>query len=128
LGGFTEVIDPHAFDGIINHRGLDVACLFNHGNDNLLGRNTSRTLRIKVDSHGLHYECDVPNTNLGVDVYELVKRGDVTTSSFQFICKRDEWQMDASGRLTRRILEVGNLLDVSSVTFAAYPATSAMLG
>ena len=122
MGGFTEVIDPHAFDGVMNARGLDVACLFNHESDNLLGRNKSRTLRLHVDSHGLHYECDVPNTNLGVDVYELVKRGDVTTSSFQFICKRDEWQMEANGRTMRRILEVGNLLDVSPVTFAAYPA------
>jgi HK97 family phage prohead protease len=127
LGGFTETIDPHAFDGVINARNLDVVCTFNHKSDNLLGRKAAHTLRLNVDSRGLRYECDVPNTNLGVDVYELVKRGDVATSSFQFVSKRDEWQIDASGNVRRRILEVGDLIDVSPVTWPAYPTTSAAL-
>lgn len=128
IGGYTETIDPHAFDGIIHARGLDVACLFNHKPDNLLGRTKSHTLRLGVDSRGLHYECDIPNTNLGVDVYELVKRGDVCTSSFGFVCKRDEWRLDSGGQPQRRILEFDTLIDVSPVTFPAYPTTSAALG
>ena len=127
LGGFTETIDRHAFDGVINARNLDVVCLFNHKNDNLLGRKAAHTLRLSIDSRGLRYECDVPNTNLGCDVYELLKRGDVSTSSFSFISKRDEWQIEPNGAMRRRILEVGDLIDVSPVTWPAYPTTSAAL-
>lgn len=128
LGGFTEVMDPHAFDAVLKARGLDVLCLFNHKDESLLGRKKSGTLRLSIDSRGLRYECDVPNTTLGCDIYELVKRGDVTTSSFSFMCRRDEWQIEPSGRVIRRILEVGNLLDVSPVIYPAYPATSVSVG
>jgi HK97 family phage prohead protease len=127
LGGFTESIDPHAFDGIIRARSLDCVCLFNHKQELLLGRNVSGTLKLSVDSRGLRYECDLASTNIAADLYELVKRRDVQASSFGFVCTRDEWQIDSSGRICRRILEVGNLLDVSPVTYPAYPATSAGL-
>ena len=46
LGGFTETIDPRAFDKVIRG-GNDVTCLWNHDPDVLLGRTESRTLRIK---------------------------------------------------------------------------------
>jgi HK97 family phage prohead protease len=128
IGDFTEIIDPHAFDTVLKARGLDCTCLFNHSPHHLLGRNVSGTLRLSVDSRGLRYECDLANTNIAADLYELVKRGDVRASSFGFFCKRDEWSVDANGQMRRRILEVGNLLDVSPVTYPAYPTTSAQLG
>src|SRR5215469_2694548 len=53
-----------------------------------------------------------------------MRRRDITGSSFGFICKRDQWTDNPDGSVTRRILEFDQLLDVSPVTFPAYPASS----
>ncbi|HUN85153.1 MAG TPA: HK97 family phage prohead protease [Terracidiphilus sp.] len=121
--GFIEQIDPHAFDSVLA-TNPDVCCLFNHDDNKLLGRTASGTTRVSADSHGLHYRCSLPDTPTGNEVRELVRRGDISGSSFGFICKRDEWSVDASGNLYRRILEFDQLLDVSPVTYPAYSDTS----
>jgi hypothetical protein len=52
-----------------------------------------------------------------------MERGDVTQSSFGFICTRDDWQM-VGNEIIRTVLKA-ELFDVSPVTFPAYPdATS----
>lgn len=123
LGGFFETIDPKAFDRVLRTRP-DVLCLFNHSDDKLLGRTASGTVQLSTDSTGLRYVCDLPNTPTGEEVGELVQRGDISTSSFGFICSRDDWNFNDDGTMERRILEVSHLLDVSPVTSPAYPATS----
>jgi len=120
--GFIEEIDRHAFDRVLAAKP-DVRCMFNHDPNNLLGRTASGTVRLSVDSRGLQYVCDLPDTSTGREVKELVNRRDITGSSFGFICGRDQWDVRADGRLTRRILEVADLFDASPVTVPAYAAT-----
>ena len=66
LPGFREVIKPGAFTRAIDEQH-DCVCLFNHDQNNVLGRTTSGTLRLDQDSLGLHYVCDLPNTQAARD-------------------------------------------------------------
>lgn len=125
LGGFTEVIDRHAFDDALESNP-DVTCLWNHNSDDLLGRTSSGTLRLWTEDDGLHYEVDPPNTTLGNDMRELLSRGDVNGSSFAFTVDDDgqEWEERDDGTSLRTIKKVSGLFDVSLVTVGAYEDAS----
>ncbi len=121
LGGFREQIGPGAFARVLRD---DVRALFNHDPSLVLGRTRAGTLRLTEDDHGLGYEVDPPATRAAEDVLELMRRGDVTQSSFAFTVLRDEWQLLPDGTAIRTVLEVERLYDVSVVTYPAYPQTS----
>jgi uncharacterized protein len=121
LGGFTEVIQAGAFDDVL---GDDVRALFNHDSNIILGRNGT-TMTLSVDPVGLRYEIDLPDTQMVRDmVLSPVQRGDVNQSSFGFSVDVDKWDEDDEGRVTRTIVKVKRLYDVSPVTFPAYPDTT----
>jgi uncharacterized protein len=81
LGGFRERIAPGAFKRILA-TNPDVVMLFNHDVNSVLGRTTAGTLRLREDSRGLAFECDLPGTVAGRDVWESVQRGDLNGCSF----------------------------------------------
>ena len=124
LGGFVEQIRSNAFVSTLKQ--ADVRALFNHEPDHLLGRSTTGTLRLSEDDHGLHYEVDLPNTTLGRDVAELLRRGDISGSSFGFRTISDEWGETDDGYPLRTLTEVARR-DVGPVTFPAYTSTEASL-
>lgn len=124
LGGWTEIVDPHAFDGVLSGNP-DVRALWNHNADVVLGRTTANTLHLNLDARGLAYVIDAPDTTVARDLIVSMRRKDITGSSFGFICKRDQWTDNSDGTITRRILEFEELLDVSPVTYPAYSATTA---
>lgn len=119
LGGFRESIRPGAFSRAIREK-QDVRCLFNHNSDTILGRTRSGTLRLLEDSTGLQFNCDLPDTQAGRDVREMIRRGDINQCSFGFVAQDDTWSRDGK---TRELVDV-DLFDVSPVTYAAYPQTS----
>lgn len=121
LGGFIEKLAPGCFDGIMED---DTRCLRNHDDDNLLGRTTSGTLVLSLLPEGLWYECDLPDTTVGRDTAELIRRRDMSGSSFQFQLAMDGqlWDWDGPTPL-RTITRVGRLYDVSPVTNPAYEDT-----
>jgi len=136
LGGFREVFLPTAFDKIVGrHRndprgGLDTVALFDHAGQPI-GRTTNDTLRLNVTDRGLAYSIDPPDTTLGRDITTLVKRGDLFGASFAFTLPQggtgEAWSQEADGTMVRTISEVAGLWDVSIVTRAAYPQSSAAL-
>jgi HK97 family phage prohead protease len=126
LGGWSEVIDSHAFDSVLSGNP-DVRALWNHNADCVLGRTTANTLHLTLDARGLCYIIDPPDTTTARDLLVSMRRKDVTGSSFGFICKRDQWTDNADGTITRRILEFDELLDVSPVTYPAYSATTSQV-
>ena len=123
LYGFREIIDPGAFD---QTDISDVRALFNHDNNLLLARTKSGTLDLEIDGNGLRYEFEAPNTSYGKDLVELMKRGDVTQSSFGFTIASDGeyWEVRDGEMPIRHITRVQKLYDVSPVTYPAYPDTS----
>jgi HK97 family phage prohead protease/HK97 family phage major capsid protein len=117
LGYFTERVAPGAFDGRTND---DVRLLINHTGVPL-ARTTNNTLTLTIDERGLHYRAKLADTQEGRDLYTLIQRGDITQSSFAFTIAEDEWSGD---RRTRTINRVGQLYDVSPVTYPASPTTT----
>lgn len=122
LGGFTEFIKPGAFKRALSEK-QNVVALFNHDSNMVLGRSTAGTLRMAEDDKGLRFEIDLPNTQLGKDLTESVRRGDITGCSFAFRTVKQEWR-DVGGKTERDLLDV-DLFDVGPVTYPAYPATDA---
>ena len=93
LGGFTEVIEPSALEGVIEKS--DILCLLNHNEDKgVLARCKfgKGSLSLLVDSVGLKYRFEAPNTALGNELLEGLRRGDITTSSFAFTVEKDKWE------------------------------------
>jgi len=121
LGGFIEQIERGAFKEAI--QTSDVRALFNHDNNFILARTASGTLKLYEDERGLKYELEAPNTSMGNDLLEMIKRGDISQSSFGFTVDDDEWS-SKEGIAFRKIKKVKRLYDVSPVTFPAYPEAS----
>ncbi|MFW6015327.1 MAG: HK97 family phage prohead protease [bacterium] len=117
---FFEKIERGAFEG--SFEGIDVKGNINHDNSKLLGRTSSGTLTLEVDEKGLKFRLLVPNTTIGNDTWELIKRGDYFECSFAFIIKEDSWEM-RDGDLIRTIKQIGRVLDISIVNDGAYADT-----
>ncbi|MCP4963388.1 MAG: HK97 family phage prohead protease, partial [Actinomycetia bacterium] len=124
LGGFVEQVSPAAFTKTILE--ADVRALRDHNPSLLLGRTGAGTLRMSADDHGLAYEIDLPDTTEGRDTAELLRRRDLTGSSFGFRTISDEWTETGDG-YPLRILHEAALRDVGPVTFPAYPDSGAAL-
>lgn len=125
MGWYIEEIAPGAFDEAITRS--DARALFNHKPDNLLARQSSGTLKLEIDEKGLKYEFEAPDTQLGNDVLELIKRGDLKESSFAFTVQDQEWrEVEQDGKMVyyRTITKVKELYDVSPVTYPAYATTT----
>jgi len=117
LGYFKEEIARGAFDDVMED---DVRLLLNHDGAPM-ARTTNGTLELSVDENGLKYRAALADTQDGRDMYKLIKRGDITQSSFAFTIGEQEFSEDRS---VRRVLKVARLLDVSPVTYPAYPTTT----
>lgn len=125
LGGFREMVEPGFFENVLKN---DVRALWNHNQDLVLGRTKAGTLTLQDTERGLDVHINPPDTQAGRDAVELIKRRDVTQMSFAFMVKPggDEWTRDKDGT-AKRVLKRGGaarLLDVSPVTYPAYPQTS----
>ena len=118
---FTERIAPGAFRGSLKNRN-DIKLLWNHDTGAVLGSTRAKTLRLTEDERGLYVEAQLPNTTLGRDARELIKRGDVDSMSFGFTVARDGESWSDNGR--ERTLRKINLHEVSIVAFPAYSATA----
>lgn len=125
-GTFMESIRRGAFRKPISS-GADVRFLINH--DGLpLARTASGTMKLKEDSRGLLVDAELAPTQLGRDLSVLVERGDISQMSFGFTVGKHEIEEDEeSGVVRRTITEIGQLFDVSPVTFPAYEGTDASM-
>lgn len=127
--GFYETINPSAITEEVLKRS-DVFCLFNHDQDKVLARSKYGTgsLQLQLDEQGLKYTFTAPNTDLGDELLEYLRRGDIDSSSFAFTVSTDEgsevWTTGTDGRQYREILKIDELHDVSPVWNPAYTSTS----
>lgn len=125
-GWFVEKIARGAFE---KTDMSDVIMVFNHDISGVLARTTSGTLKLSVDETGLRFEFEAPETTLGNDMLELVRRGDISKCSFKFVVETDEWRYaDDANKLEydeRTVKSIARLYDVSLVTYPAYKDTEA---
>jgi HK97 family phage prohead protease len=125
LGGFREVLAPGAFRSTlakVREGQHDVLALSEHDYKALLGRTAAGNLTLEEDAVGLRFQLELPNTQLGRDVRELVGRGILRGMSFSFAHARDTWGKDGGTR--RRTVHDLTMYEVSVVGSPAYPATS----
>lgn len=128
MGWFREKIDRDAFSEC---DVTDVIMCFNHNVDSILARTTSGTLTLSTDEEGLRFEFEAPQTSLGNDMVELVRRGDISKCSFKFTVEEDEWLYASKENGLeydeRTIRKIDKLYDVSLVVYPAYNDTEASL-
>ena len=116
-----ETIDEDAFDDALNG---DIRALVNHDTTLVLGRTTAGTLSLRADKTGLWGSVTINQADQdAMNLYERVKRGDVSQCSFGFdILDQDVQYQD--GEPTVWIIRKVRLYEVSVVTFPAYTDTS----
>ena len=122
---FNEIIARGAFDKALET--ADCRALFNHNADKVLARrhpDGSGTLKLSTDEIGLRYEFTAGGQSYAKDLVESLERGDVNSSSFAFTIAKDGQSWNEA-RTTRTVTEVGLLLDISPVVYAAYPQATA---
>ena len=119
-GKFVEIIEKRAFDNVDLS---DVFLLYNHASGSVLGSSKSGSLELRVDEKGLEFRAELPNTRLGRDTFELIKRGDVRGVSFGFIASKDSWNARVSPEV-RTITQFKQVREISITPFPAYKETA----
>jgi HK97 family phage prohead protease len=145
---WREVVRPGAFREAITAR-QDVAALFNHDSNYVLGRTTSGTLILTEDATGLLTDTDPPDSPTIRDlVLTPIARRDITQMSFSFTVRRavevtttskegvtvienggervTRWFEGNQQHEDRELLSL-DLFDISPVTYPAYKDTDVTL-
>lgn len=127
LGYFDEIIES----GALNKTDLtDVRFLVNHDLSKIpLARsrrnNQNSTMQLMVNEFGMDIKVrlDTENNADARSLYSAVERGDITGMSFMFSVEGEAWENLESEHPTRKITDIGTVVEVSAVTFPAYQAT-----
>ena len=123
---FEEVIEPGAITHDLLKRS-DVKAVLHHDPQKLLARSNkgTGTLTLTIDSRGLFYSFEAPHTTDGNDALEMIKRGDISGSSFKFSLNERDSTWTKQGEVwIRKIKSFRQLYDVSIVSDPAYSQTS----
>lgn len=133
---YDSVTDMGYFDEVIERGALsatdltDVRFLVNHDISKIpLARsrrnNGNSTMQLSVDDFGMSIRVtlDTENNTEARALYSAVQRGDISGMSFMFSINSQEWDNLESDHPTRRIKEIGSVVEVSAVTFPAYEST-----
>ncbi len=116
-----ETIDEDAFNETVDG---DVRALVNLDSTLVLGRTTAGTLTLRVDRTGLWGSILINQSDQdAMNLYERVKRGDVSQCSFGFDILDQSTEVMENGTTVWRLKKV-ELYEVSVVTFPAYEDTS----
>lgn len=116
-----ETIDPGAFDLSAD---VDIRALTNHDTTLVLGRTVAGTLALWVDERGLRGTITINRADQdAVNLYERVRRGDVTQCSFGFDILEESKETLPGGVTVWHLIRV-RLYEVSVVTFPAYEDTA----
>lgn len=116
---FMEVIAPSALDNVDLS---NVFMLNDHDFTQVLASTKAGTLKLDVDSVGLHFTATLPNTTLANDVLANIQAGNIQDTSFGFVVADDgdTFTTDENGKPVRIINQVKSLFDVSICAVGAY--------
>ena len=83
-------------------------------------------MTLTPDGEGLliSAEVDKEHNPLAATLYSEISRGDIDGMSFMFTVAEDRWEELDSDYPKRFITKIGTVLEVSAVTFPAYPQTT----
>lgn len=129
-----EILEPGCISMEMLNR-QDVVFTAFHNPEKVLGRctNGKGTLRMSIDSVGLRIECEMPHTELGNEMLELVKRGDLFGMSFAYVTDEDDSEnavsyareADKDGKEVwlRHVKRIDKMFDVTVAGHPAYEET-----
>ena len=120
--GFYETLKPGCFSKTISD-GFNVRALFNHETSKILGAVKNGTLSFQDTPESLNAQITLPETREAEDVYNLIKTGYIENCSFGMRVIKDEWRQQDKKQY--RDVHEAHLVEVSPVTFPAYPASIA---
>ena len=128
IGGmFEEIIEAGALEGADL---TDVRFLVNHDTSMIpLARsrnnNENSTMQLTPNESGLDMRANVDTANNGDAraLYSAAGRGDITGMSFMFSVADEWWENLDTEYPTRHITKIASIVEVSAVTFPAYPDT-----
>ena len=122
---FREVISPEAVSQNLIESS-DIKLLLNHKRDQMLARNNKGkgSLKVELREDGVYFNFTTPNTTLGHDVAEMIKRQDITGCSFAFTDKDAVWDFSQRDMPLRTVKNITGLYDLSIVFDPAYDQTS----
>jgi HK97 family phage prohead protease len=129
LGGFREKIVPGAFDNALA-ADPHVLLLWDHASSLILGSTRAtdpESLELRSDQNGLRFFSRVVPTTYASDLRALMDAGIVRQASFGFTVERDSWTIDDKENVTRTIIEISSLFDVTVTAMGAYPQTASSL-
>ena len=128
LGGFRERVKPGAFDDVLS-RDPHVVHVWDHDTSRILSSTRARTYRLELNSvaSGLKFYSRVAPTSYSADLRVLLEDGVIDQSSFAFTVEEDEWRISKDDVVERDIVRIGDLFDVTTTAFGAYPATESLL-
>ena len=119
-GEYIEVIKRGALDGADLS---DVRLIYNHDTNKVPLARTPKTMELFTSAAGLEMKATLPDTEGAREVYESVKRGDLTGMSFAFTVEPGGDSYDPETN-TRTITKIAKVYECSVVMFPAYPQTS----
>ena len=128
-----EVIKPCAVTKALLDSS-DIIMTMYHNREIVLARSNKGkgTLSYWIDSKGVFFEFDAPNSPNGDEALELVRRGDITGCSFIFgsyyyndeYVRREEKKVNGVTQVTCYVLKMTGIYDFTITTKPAYPDTS----
>jgi Escherichia/Staphylococcus phage prohead protease len=120
LDGFREMIAPEAVDRTLR-TNADIRALWNHNDDQVLGRTRAGTLALAKKSKGLWFDINPPNW--AEPHLETIARGDVSGVSFAFRVKPGGQEWDKTTSPPTRVITDMEMSEISPCTFPAYAQT-----
>lgn len=120
-GAFVEEFDKRAFDESLESDAQLV--LYGHDQNRILGRTDNATAEFRSDDVGLYLSVTLPNTTLGRDTFEEVRRKDIGGMSVGFSGAVDKFSKTDDGIIKRTITKA-RLYETSLVTVPAYDSSS----
>lgn len=129
--GFYEEIAPGAFTKTLAEG--DARMLIDHDSYYVVSRSSAGTLALAEDARGLAVDSALdPELSYVRDLTANLRNGNVSGMSFGFYVIKDEWNqedVEIEGadpvQVDVRVIREVRLIEVSAVTFPAYPDTEA---
>ena len=128
LGNCKEVISRDAITQDLVDSS-DILFTYNHDRSKVLARSRKGqgSLKTELREDGLYFSFEAPDTQLGNDTLEEIRRGDLVNCSFAFRAARDKdhyvMSRTSDGTQLRTILKIDSLHDLSCVYEPAYEPT-----
>ena len=122
-GDFTEYVDQNALNNVDLSQ---VLLLYAHDFSNILARADAGTLQTSIQPDGLHFNAQLPDTQLGHDTYTNILNGNIKGMSFGFKIAPggDSWSVNSQGNTIHTINKIDQVFELSLTPIPAYTETS----